>query len=148
VTPATWADVPQGYYQDSNLPQGFQGPYPAMPPDQGYAPTPLTDPNAAGFVIRVPDASAEVWFQDHKTQQQGNVREYETGALDPNQTYTFKLRARWTQNGRPVEATREVQARAGQQVNVIFTPPARERVPAPKVQPEPPKKAQPEAESP
>jgi len=134
VTPAIYADVPQGY-QASYPPVAIQGAYSPAPPDQGNAEAPPADPNVAVFVVRVPDPNAEVWFQDQKTQQQGTVREYETEALDPNKSYTFKLRARWMQNGRPVEATREIQARPGQIANVVFTPPSRERVAIPKVQP-------------
>jgi uncharacterized protein (TIGR03000 family) len=81
----------------------------------------LMNPNDAGFIVRVPDPNAEVYFQDFKTQQRGVVRHFETDKpLDPNQAYTFQIRARWTQNGQPVEQTRQVQARAGQNVTVDF----------------------------
>ena len=86
-------------------------------------------------MVRVPDPSAESRPQgseNYKTQQKGSVREYESPALTQDKTYTFHLRARWTQNGQPVEAAREVQARAGQQVTVDFTAPQREQVPVPK----------------
>ena len=82
--------------------------------------------------MRVPDPNAEVWFQNYKTQQKGMVREYESATLNADQTYTFQLRARWMHNGQPVEAVRDVQARPGQNLTVVFTPPAREQVPAPK----------------
>jgi len=85
----------------------------------------------AGFVVHVPDPNAEIWFQNYKTQQRGTVREYESPALNPGKTYTFHLRASWMQNGRPVEQTQDIQARPGQHVNVVFTPPARESIPAP-----------------
>jgi len=89
----------------------------------------LRNPNDAGFTVRVPDANAEVWFQDHKTQQGGTVRQYESGNLDPNQTYTFQIRARWMQNGQQMDQTREVQARAGQNMTVDFSNPASEQIP-------------------
>jgi uncharacterized protein (TIGR03000 family) len=79
--------------------------------------------------VRVPDANAEVWFQDHKTQQRGTVREYESSGLNPNQSYTFHVRARWTQNGRAMDQSRDVQVRAGQHVTVNFPAPANETVP-------------------
>jgi uncharacterized protein (TIGR03000 family) len=91
--------------------------------------TQLSNPNDAGFIVRVPDANAEVWFQDHKTQQGGTVRRYESDNLDPNQTYTFHIRARWMQNGQQMDQTRDVQARAGQNMTVDFTNQASEQVP-------------------
>jgi uncharacterized protein (TIGR03000 family) len=106
--------------------------YQAVTPDASQQPPDANaDPNKAGFIIRVPDPNAEIWFQNYKTQQKGVVREYESGALKPDQTYTFHLKARWTHNGQPVEAVRDVQARAGQNLNVVFTPPVREQIPAP-----------------
>jgi uncharacterized protein (TIGR03000 family) len=92
---------------------------------------PLSDPSVAGFVVQVPDPNAEVWFQDYKTKQRGNVREFESSALQPGQTYTFQVRARWMQNGRAVEQTQSVQTQPGQHANVVFRPAARETVPAP-----------------
>ena len=85
------------------------------------------NPNDAGFIVRLPDPNAEVWFQDYKTQQRGLVRQYETDALDPNQVYTFVIRARWMRNGQPMDQTRQVQGRAGQNVTVDFTTQAREQ---------------------
>ena len=87
----------------------------------------LMNPNDAGFTVRLPDANAEVWFQDYKTQQRGLVRQYETDALDPNQVYTFVIRARWMRNGQPMDQTRQVQGRAGQNLIVDFTTPPREQ---------------------
>ncbi len=113
---------------------GYQSFY---PPDnennQGYAEpsqAPATDPNAAAFRVRVPDANAEIWFQDHKTQQRGTVRQYESASLNPNQSYTFHLRAKWTQNGREMDQSRDVQVRSGQHVTVDFSAPVQENVPA------------------
>jgi uncharacterized protein (TIGR03000 family) len=90
----------------------------------------LANPNDAGFVIRVPDPNAEILFGDHKTLQRGFLRRYETERpLDPNSTYTFNVRARWTQNGQTMEQTRKIEARAGQNLMVDFTSPQREPVP-------------------
>jgi uncharacterized protein (TIGR03000 family) len=89
--------------------------------------------SGAGFVVRLPDPNAEVWFADHKTQQRGTVRRFESAALKPGQPYTFHVRTRWMQDGQPVEQTRDVQAQAGQTVNVDFTAPQkRQTPPAPK----------------
>jgi uncharacterized protein (TIGR03000 family) len=131
----------QGYAPESyGVPQsGYQSFYPPNAgSNQGYAEppqAPASDPSAAGFMVRVPDANAEVWFQDHQTQQRGTVRVYESSGLNPNQSYTFHVRARWTQNGRAVDQSRDVQVRAGQHVTVNFSVPANDSVPvAPAVQ--------------
>jgi uncharacterized protein (TIGR03000 family) len=87
----------------------------------GTSASQVSNPNDAGFIVRLPDANAEVWFQDHKTQQGGTVRQFESESLDPNRTYTFQVRARWTKDGQPMDQTRQVQARAGQTVTVDFT---------------------------
>jgi uncharacterized protein (TIGR03000 family) len=91
--------------------------------------TQLMNPNDAGFIVRLPDPNAEVWFQDYKTQQRGSMRQYETAALDPNRTYTFVIRARWMRNGQQMEQTRQVQGRAGQNITVDFTTQSREQTP-------------------
>jgi uncharacterized protein (TIGR03000 family) len=77
--------------------------------------------NAADFVVRVPDPNAEIWFQDHQTRQRGTVRNFESADLQSGKNYTFHIKARWMQNGQPVEQTRDVQVQAGQRVNVDFT---------------------------
>jgi uncharacterized protein (TIGR03000 family) len=92
--------------------------------DAGYA----SPPSNASFIICVPDPNADVWFQNYKTQQKGLVRQYESDTLNPDQTYTFHLKARWIQNGQLVEAQRDVRARASQRVTIVFSPPP---VPAP-----------------
>jgi uncharacterized protein (TIGR03000 family) len=110
-----------GYVSDPNARLSF---YP------GTAQIQLRNPNDAGFIVRLPDPKAEVWFQDHKTQQSGKVRQFESESLNPNQTYTFEVRARWMENGQQKDQTRHVQARAGQSVTVDFTNSATERLPA------------------
>jgi uncharacterized protein (TIGR03000 family) len=73
------------------------------------------------FLVRLPDANAEVWFQDYKTQQRGTLRYYESGRLDPKLSYTFQVRARWLEKGQQMDETRLVQARAGQTVTLDFS---------------------------
>jgi uncharacterized protein (TIGR03000 family) len=98
--------------------------YPATAPNE------IQNANSAEFVVRLPDPNAEVWFQNYKTKQTGLVRQFESDALDPSSTYTFTVRARWNQNGQTVDQTRQVNARAGQNLVVDFTTAVREHVPA------------------
>jgi uncharacterized protein (TIGR03000 family) len=79
-----------------------------------------TNPNIADFTVRVPDANAQVFFDNYLTHESGTVRQFESGNLTPGQTYTFHIRAVWNQNGQPVQATRDVQAASGQHVMVDF----------------------------
>jgi uncharacterized protein (TIGR03000 family) len=66
-------------------------------------------------------ANAEVWFDDNKMSETGTVREFVPPTkLDPGAEYSYKVRVRWTQNGKPVEQTRKVIVRAGNITTVDF----------------------------
>jgi uncharacterized protein (TIGR03000 family) len=82
---------------------------------------PLAGQTTAGFTVRVPDPNAEIWFQDYKTRERGMVRDFQSDTLQVGKTYTFHIRARWMQNGQPVEQSRDVPAQAGQQQTIDFT---------------------------
>ncbi len=88
--------------------------------DSSVAYSQTTDINSAACTIRVPDPNAQIWFQDYLTQEQGTVRAFETSTLQPGTTYMYHIRARWIQNGQPVEQTRDVPVSAGQGVFVDF----------------------------
>jgi uncharacterized protein (TIGR03000 family) len=116
---------PWGYYNRGT--SGFTGGTVTQPSYQANFPAERLTPadgKAAGFVVRLPDPNAQVWFDNYATKQQGNVRGYVSDNLEPNRTYSYHVRARWMDNGRPVEQTRDVTVRAGQQVSVDFTTPA------------------------
>jgi uncharacterized protein (TIGR03000 family) len=104
----------------SPAPQGYQS---------NYFDDATFDATSTSFVVRVPDPNAEIWFENRRTQQRGTLRQYTSGNLDPNHEYTFHIRARWIDNGQQVEQSRDVNARAGQQINVDFSVPIRERIP-------------------
>jgi uncharacterized protein (TIGR03000 family) len=91
--------------------------------------------NCAYIRMEVP-ADAEVWVEGVKTSQVGPVREFVSPALDVGRAYVYTIRARWTVDGRPVEQTREVSARANAWTDVDFTKPSQgpERLPAPATQ--------------
>jgi uncharacterized protein (TIGR03000 family) len=115
--------VVSGYYS----PPADAAPSAVVP--AGYG-TGLTD-NAAHIRMRLP-ADAEVWFGEVKTSQTGPVRDFVSPPLDTTKSCFYRVRARWTVNGRPVEQTREVSARANTWMVVDFTRPAegRDRLPA------------------
>jgi uncharacterized protein (TIGR03000 family) len=77
------------------------------------------DPNAVLLNVRVP-SNAQVWFDGENTQQRGDLRRFVSPPLDPGKTFTYEIKASWTENGRQVERTRKVHVRAGQRLNVDF----------------------------
>jgi uncharacterized protein (TIGR03000 family) len=138
--PRYYGAYDDGYlYSDPQLGSQY-----SLYPDSQYADATqsgLTNANDAGFIVRVPDPNAEVFFQDYKTQQRGTIRHFESDSLDPNKTYTFQIRARWMQNGQQMDQTRQVQARAGQNVRVDFANSAIQQPPNEQI-PTPPSKTQ------
>jgi uncharacterized protein (TIGR03000 family) len=98
---------------------GYSSYYPPVDTTDYVAPAaynvePATPDNEAHITLNVP-ANAEVWFDGDKTSQTGPTREFVSPPLTPGQTYTYVVRARWTENGRPVDQTRELHVRANQQ---------------------------------
>jgi uncharacterized protein (TIGR03000 family) len=84
-----------------------------------YGAAPAQD-NEAHITLNVPP-DAEVWFDGVKTQQAGPTREFVSPPLTPGQAYTYRVRARWTENGKPVEQERDIRVRANQQTVETFT---------------------------
>jgi len=82
-------------------------------------------------MVMVPNANAQVWFDNAPTSQQGMERSYYTPPLDSG-TYTYTIRARWTENGQPVERERRVTVQAGQRAMVDFRTGSGEPLPLPK----------------
>jgi uncharacterized protein (TIGR03000 family) len=122
----------QGYYGG-----GYGGYGPGYMPGYAYSPNAVTDttsfyyqpgtqmaaavdPNAAVIEVRVPP-NAQVSFDGDATAQTGPNRLFSSPSLDRGQAYHYTVKARWTQNGQPVERTRRVEVRAGQSTIVDFT---------------------------
>jgi uncharacterized protein (TIGR03000 family) len=97
-----------------------------------YGPTtPASLP--ANIAVRVPEPTAEVWFEGSKTSQTGVLRTFASPPLPLGNSYTYQVRARWTENGQVIDQTRPVQVVANQQTTVDFTRPAPEPVPFPRI---------------
>jgi uncharacterized protein (TIGR03000 family) len=118
-----------GYAPSYDYGPAYPGGY--APPDYRYSVPPV---NAGGFYapklpaqpsttvhvdVRVP-GNAEIWFNGAKTSQQGLVRQFESPGLEPGYDYTYEVRARWMENGREVERTRQFVVRAGDRLGVDF----------------------------
>jgi uncharacterized protein (TIGR03000 family) len=82
-------------------------------------PLPPPDPNIATMIVRVP-ANADIWFQGAKTGQRGAQRTFVSPPLEPGQGFTYEVKARWKEDGKDVEQTRQVHVKAGENVDVNF----------------------------
>jgi uncharacterized protein (TIGR03000 family) len=137
---SSYASSPSGYGSAS---AGYSGPAVSgyYSPPAGSAPvavrsagygTDLAD--NLGYVRMEVPADAEIWIDGVKTSQTGPVRTFVSQPLDPGQKCVYQVRARWTENGRTVEQTRQVNVRANARTNVDFNRPApgTETLPVPK----------------
>jgi uncharacterized protein (TIGR03000 family) len=78
--------------------------------------------NRVLVTVRVP-ANAEIWFDDDKTSQTGSLRSFISPPLNSDGNFVYHLRARWTENGQPVEKTRRLEVHAGDRLFVnLFNP--------------------------
>lgn len=77
----------------------------------------------AAIEVRVPSASAEVFFESFNTQQQGAVRQFTSPQIPIGVTHFYKIRARWKVDGEVQDQTRSVGVRANEKVVVDFNQP-------------------------
>lgn len=83
---------------------------------------PIDEPLAEGtalLTIRVP-AEAEIWISGQKTNQQGVWRRFVSPTLTADGMFFYEIRARWQQDGKPIERTKEVDVRRGDRLTVDF----------------------------
>ena len=73
----------------------------------------------ATIEVRVP-ADAELWLDGTLTRQRGETRTFESPPLQSGRPYSYEFRARWMQDGQPVEQTRRVDVTAGRVSSVDF----------------------------
>jgi uncharacterized protein (TIGR03000 family) len=118
-------DVAPSYYATLETPIPYRSYYPPMPAN-AIPP----DPNAAApadtkaHVRVIVPADAEIWFDGDKTSQTGTAREFVSPPLTLDTDYAYEIRARWMENGKPVEQTRSVTVRGGSLTMVNFTRPS------------------------
>lgn len=97
---------------------------------------PPPNENAIYVRVQVPE-DADVWFEGQQTTQKGPVRFFESPPVAPGRNYVYHIRARWKENGQPVEQTRDVTVYAGDKFSIDFTKmQQREKMPAPTPKPE------------
>jgi uncharacterized protein (TIGR03000 family) len=97
-------------------------------------------PTQVALDIRVP-SSAEVFVNGEKISATGTMRTFTSDNLTAGQTYEYKVKAKWTENGKEMSRERTVKAVPGQRTAVDLTrsnqpspgqPPQGEPIKAPK----------------
>jgi len=78
---------------------------------------------AAMVEVHVP-ANAQVWIEGDLTRQQGAVRVFKSPPLQIGKSFSYDVKARWMENGKPVEREKQVHVEAGELSVVNFTTPA------------------------
>jgi uncharacterized protein (TIGR03000 family) len=124
---------PYYYPSDSSTSQGqYYGPapYDSQPPLADAAST------QARITVLLP-AEAQLLIDAYVSRLTGPARVLMTPPLDPSQTFSYTLVAKWNEDGREVSRTREVKFRAGESMTVNMTLP--EPI-SPPPQPAPPPK--------
>ncbi len=106
---------PGYYYGSYSTPPAYYN----TAPSYYYTPAAVETPNFASIDIRVP-ASAEIWFDGEKTSQTGNQRTFVSPQLAPDRTFTYEIRARWTEGDKVVDLKRPVKVQAGRISKVDF----------------------------
>jgi uncharacterized protein (TIGR03000 family) len=90
-----------------------------------------SNPNddAVHLRIRLPATDAELWVEGAKTSQTGPERDFDSPSITPGKTFTYELRARWTENGRDIDQTRTIYVHAGDRFLIDFRQPIPPRAP-------------------
>jgi uncharacterized protein (TIGR03000 family) len=112
-------------------PQGSPTPSVYNVPDGSAGGAAATQDPIAHIMVKVP-TDAEVWFGQSKTSQTGAQREFVSPALTAGQNYTYDIKARWTEGGKEVVQTRQIEISSGTWKTVDFTRAAPEQLDAPK----------------
>ncbi len=77
--------------------------------------------NQVALDIRVP-SSAEVIVNGEKLSATGTNRRFTSSGLTAGQTYEYKVKAMWTEDGKQMSKEKTVKAPAGQRTTVDFIP--------------------------
>ena len=129
--PSTTYIAPSTTYIEPGYPSLSAAPDVSSRESGYYAPqvadsAPRVADNAAHLRILAP-ADAKVWVGGVETGQTGTDRSFASPALTPGRTYTYEVKARWTEDGSPVEQTRQVKVEANRTATVEFGRPAANR---------------------
>lgn len=102
-------------------PKNFRG-YPLSAPPDGpmpmLQPVPQVDP-LAHLLVHVP-AQADIWLEGERMQQPGPDRRFVTPPLEIGEKYSYEVRARWTEDGKEIEQSKNVILRSGDWISIRF----------------------------
>lgn len=84
----------------------------AKPPDK-----------VAHVEVAVPVTDAEVWLNGVRMKQTGLNRQYNSPPLKAGETYTYDIRARWSENGKAVERSETIRVQASKRVKIDLSNP-------------------------
>ncbi|HEV3020896.1 MAG TPA: TIGR03000 domain-containing protein [Pirellulales bacterium] len=79
--------------------------------------------NRATIRVTVPSPNAKVYFDDSSTTEAGTDRLFTSPALDPSKSYSYTVRATWTEDGQEVTRSKDVKVQAGRAAAVDFRTP-------------------------
>lgn len=127
ATPSYYYATPSTYYSEQAFPA-----LTTQLRSSNYT-APATAQQSVRFTVLMPTADAQVWFENRATTQQGMERSFQSPPLEPNQTFTYSIKARWTENGQAVNRERRVNVQAGQSITVNFRENTGENVPSPRL---------------
>lgn len=107
------------------------------PQPKGYVsqyrlPTPQAPEGTVLLNIRIPN-DAKVWFDGTETKQTGEFRQFVSEPLTPGKSYTYMVKAQWTENGKQVVRTRKITVHANELVQIDMLQPTPEELPAKEV---------------
>jgi uncharacterized protein (TIGR03000 family) len=126
--------LPPSYYDNAAPlypPMTDREQYPTRPvPAPAPAPTPAPAPAPAPVPVIVPEDVAEidltvptgalVWFNGIRVKQTGAVRLLVTPALKVGVSYTYDIRAAYSENGKEVTTHRKLTVRAGDRLDALL----------------------------
>ncbi len=102
---------------------GSTSAYPSADQSAGARQSFYGSPQTVSATFVMPGSDAELWVEGQKMDSTGTRREFVSPPLDPNKRFTYTFKARWQENGRPVERTKEMVVYAGDRLTVDFTTP-------------------------
>jgi uncharacterized protein (TIGR03000 family) len=111
-----------GYGYGTPAVGGYASYYPSAVPQQQPAQQEPVNDNTAHLLVVVPE-NATLTFNGSETSQTGAQREFVTPPLEPGKRYSYEVKVRWTENGKPVEQARTVHVQANAWQVVDFTKP-------------------------
>jgi uncharacterized protein (TIGR03000 family) len=64
--------------------------------------------------------NAQVWFEGSPTAQTGTERDFVSPPLSAGRDYTYHVRVKWMEGGRPLDEVRDITVRAGDRIDLKF----------------------------